>query len=81
MSTSKGLHWANGMDMSWDDDGGIESWFGDRVSCGSQVLSNSSEFPRSEIGLEIVIHSGGMFAPQKVSFSKMTMYNIPFQLI
>ena len=69
------------MEMSWVDGGCIKSWFGDWVSCGYQVLSKSSAFPRSAIGSEIVLHSSGPFAPPKVSLSEMRRYNVPFQLI
>ena len=81
MSTAKGLLWTNGMEISWVDGGGIESWFGDWISCGSQVLSKSSEFLRSVIGSAIVIHLDGPFAPPKVSLSEMRTYNLTFQLI
>ena len=61
--------------------GGIESWFGDLVSRGYQVLYKSSLFPRSEIGSAIVLHLAGPFAPLKVILSEMRTYNFPFQVI
>ena len=67
MSTDNGLPRANGMEMSWVDGGGIESWFGDWFSFGSQLFSKNSLFPRSAIGLAIVIHLAGPFDPLKVS--------------
>ena len=81
MSTAKGLLGENGMDMYWGDGGGIKSWFGAWVYCGSQVSSNSRAFPRSAIGSEIVIHSAGKFAPPKLSLIDMRTYNFPFHLI
>ena len=67
--------------MTWVDGGGIESWFRAWISCGYQVSSKSRAFLRSVIGLAIVPHSAGPFAPPKVSLSDMRMYNVPFQLI
>ena len=81
MLTYQGLLWANGMAMSWVDGGGIEYWFGAWVSRGYQVLSKSRQFPRSAIGLAIVLHLAGPFAPTKGSFSDMRTNNVPFQLI
>ena len=81
MSTANGLLWANGMEIYWVDNGVIESWFGAWVSRGSQVSSNSRAFPRSAIGLAIVLHLDGPFAPTKGSFSDMRTNNVPFQLI
>ena len=81
MLTAKVLLWANGMDMSWVDGGGIESWFGAWVSRGSQVSSKSCAFPRSAIGLTIVLYLAGPFAPLKGSLSEMMMYNVSFHLI
>ena len=75
------LLWENGVEMSWVDGGGIESCFWDWVSRGYQVSSKSRAFPRSAIGLVIVLHSAGLFAPPKVSRSDITTYNVPFQLI
>ena len=81
MSTAKDLLWSNGMKISWVDGGGIESWFGVWFSCASQVLSKSRAFPRFVIGLEIVLHLAGLFAPPKVILSDMSTYNVPSQLI
>ena len=41
----------------------------------------SSAFPRSTIGLSIVLHLDGPFAPPKVSISDMRTHNFPIQLI
>ena len=71
MSTAKVLLWANGMELTRVDGGGIESWFGDWVSHGSQVSSKISAVTRSEIGLAIVLHSTGLSAPPKVNLSEM----------
>ena len=81
MSTTKGLLWPNEMEPSRVDGRGIDSWFGDWVYRGSQVSSNSSAFSRSEIGLVIVLHLSGPFAPPKVSLIDMRTYNVPFRLI
>ena len=75
------LLWANGVEMSWVDGGGIESCFWDWVSRGYQVSSKSRAFPRSAIGLVIVMHSSVLLAPPKVSLSDMKIYNVPFQFI
>ena len=66
--------------MYWVDGGGVYAWFGAWVYCGSQVLSKSRASPRSDIGLEIVLHLVGPLSPTKVSLSDMRTYNVPFQL-
>ena len=71
MSTTKRLLWANRVEMSWIDCGGINSWFGCWFSFVSQVSSKSRAFMRSAIGSAIVHHLDGLFAPPKVSFSDM----------
>ena len=81
MSNDKGLLWANRMESYLVYGRGIKSCFGALVSCGFQVSSNSSAFPRSEIGLAIVLYLDSLFTPPKVSLSEMRTYNVPFQLI
>ena len=81
MSTANSLLWSNGMQSSWVDGVGIESWFGAWFSRGFQFPSDNSAFLRSEIGLAVVLHSDGPFAPPKVSLSEMRTYNVPFLLI
>ena len=81
MSTSNGLIWANWMQLSRVDGGGIESCFGGWFYLSYQLLSNSSEFLRSAIGLVIVFHLAGPFTPQKLSLSEMRTYNVLFQVI
>ena len=51
--------------------GGVKSWFGAWISHGFQVSSKSSAFQRSAIGLAIVLHLAGPFAPPIVSLSEM----------
>ena len=62
--------------MSWADGRGTKSWFGSWV-----LSSKSSAFPRSAIGLAIVLHSAGPFTPPKLRLSDIRTYNVPFQLI
>ena len=81
MSTVKGLLWANRMESSRVDGGGINSWFGAWVSCGYQVLSHIGVFPRSAIVSAFVLNLAGPFAPPNVSLSDMRWYNVPLQLI
>ena len=81
MSATKGILWANRMELSRVDAGVIESWFGSWVSRGSQVSSKSSAFLSSSIGSLIVLHLVGPFAPLKLSLSEMTSDNAPFQVI
>ena len=61
--------------------GGSSIGLGFWVSHGFQMSSKSSVFPRSAIGLAIVLHLAGPFASSKAGLSDMRMYNVTFQLI
>ena len=50
---------------------GIEFWFGAWVYRGYQVFSKSRAFPRSAIGLAVVLLLTGLLAPPKLSLSDM----------
>ena len=67
--------------MSWVDVGGFESWFGDWVSRGYPLSSNSRAFLRYANDSAILLHLAGPFAPPKVIISDMRTYNVPLQLI